>query len=457
MDQLALTDLSPYQLFIVKERLNGKTYEETSALFYQKYQIKLYDSKIVVAVKRASVGYFWEPGMDGGADPYLCTEDFNELKEEVIDAYQYGNPFDTSDVIDEAQRIKMNRIQKALIFLKKAHSENLKDKLNSLIIKAPTRQWINGILKELDAHIVNRRLVDEKRLDSCSFKVVDQFFQKFSNFISSFKKFLIFGADETMVEPLPRKSYVIPNDIKVILHEKYPDMRHITAMMCHCVSGSSLPPFIILTDIQKIPPELKELCDTQQIYLSSSSNGYMTRDLFLIWSFHFINYICIYRDKLSLTCQESPVLLILDGHTSRENPLSLELFRRFNISVLVIPSHTSHILQMFDVVLGYPLKSTFSDKFEKLLKDIKNDESLSTLTSKLRLAAVKSIVSAWSATATPIMTEKSAKKTGIYPINADEVKNSIFVHELTEEEQIRFSEREKKNLNRINKWTNNYH
>ena len=136
----------------------------------------------------------------------------------------------------------------------------------------------------------------------------------------------------------------------------------------------------------------------------------MTRDLLLIWSFHFINYICIYRDKLSLTCQESPVLLILDGHTSRENPLSLELFRRFNISVLVIPSHTSHILQMFDVVLGYPLKSTFSDKFEKLLKDIKKDESLSTLTSKLRLSAVKSIVSAWAATATPIMTEKSAKK-----------------------------------------------
>lgn len=450
MDHIARSSLSKYQIFIVEQRLKGKTYEETRLLFYNEFQVKLYDNKISTAIKRACVGYFWEPGMKGGTDPYLCKEDFEELKEEVIIAQEYGHPFDCCDVIDEAQRIKMNRIQKGIAFLKRTNSENLMEKLNSLIIKPPTRPWINGILKELDAHIVNRRLVDEKRLDSCSFQIVNEFFNNFSDFIKSFKKFLIFGADETMVEPLPRKSYVIPNKIKVVLHEKYPDMRHITAMMCHCVSGPSLPPFIILTNLQNIPSELLEFCETQQIYLSSSPNGYMTRDLFLIWSLHFINYICIYRDKLLLTCQNSPVLLILDGHTSRENPLALDLLRRFNISVLIIPSHTSHILQMFDVVLGYPLKSTFSDKFEKLLKDLENDKSISTYTSKIRLAAIKALISAWTMTSNPIMTEKSAKITGIYPINPDEVKKSVFVHELSEQEKNRFIERQKRNQNRIN-------
>lgn len=104
-------------------------------------------------------------------------------------------------------------------------------------------------------------------------------------------------------------------------------------MMCHCVNESSMPPFIILSNIQNIFSELKELCQTQQIHLATSPNGYKIRDLFLIWSFHFINYISVYRDKLSLICQNSPVLLILDGHTSRENPLALKLFQRFNISV----------------------------------------------------------------------------------------------------------------------------
>ena len=105
---------------------------------------------------------------------------------------------------------------------------------------------------------------------------------------------------------------------------------------------------------------------------------------------------------------------------------------------------------MFDVVLGYPLKSTFSDKFEKLLKDLENDKSISTYTSKIRLAAIKALISAWTMTSNPIMTEKSAKITGIYPINPDEVKKSVFVHELSEQEKNRFIERQKRNQNRIN-------
>lgn len=74
---------------------------------------------------------------------------------------------------------------------------------------------------------------------------------------------------------------------------------------------------------------------------------------------------------------------------------------------------------MFDVVLGYPFKSTFSDKFEKLLKDLENDKSISTYTSKIRFAAIKALISAWTMTSNLIMTEKSAKVTGIYPINPD--------------------------------------
>lgn len=252
-----------------------------------------------------------------------------------------------------------------------------------------------------------------------------------------------------MVEVLPRKSYVVPDDVKVVFHEKYPDMKHISAMMCHCVAGNSLPPFIILTNLQNLPNELDELSQTEQIFISSSPNGYITRDLFLLWTFHFINYICIYRDKLRLKCQDSPVLLILDGHTSRENPLALDLFRRFNISVLIIPAHTSHILQMFDVVLGFPLKSSFSKKFEKLLTFIENDISLPSQAAKIRLAAVKALVSAWNTVANPIMTEKSAQKTGIFPLNKNEVLNSIFVHELSEEERRRYQERQKRNENRL--------
>ena len=59
-------------------------------------------------------------------------------------------------MIDEAQRIKMNRIHEAICFLKEIKSNNLVHKLNKYFINPPTRPWINGILEELESHIINR-------------------------------------------------------------------------------------------------------------------------------------------------------------------------------------------------------------------------------------------------------------------------------------------------------------
>lgn len=68
----------------------------------------------------------------------------------------------------------------------------------------------------------------------------------------------------------------------------------------------------------------------------------------------------------------------------------MDLFRRFNISVLEI-----------QVQIGYPLKSSFSKKFEKLI----NNDILPSLAAKKQFVAVKALVSTWNTIATPIMTE----------------------------------------------------
>ena len=67
-----------------------------------------------------------------------------------------------------------------------------------------------------------------------------------------------------------------------------------------------------------------------------------------------------------------------------------KVFHRYNISILIIPSHISHAIQMFDVVLGYPLKNYFSDKFEKLINLV--NMSLLTNASKIRYVVIKTIV-----------------------------------------------------------------
>ena len=114
-----------------------------------------------------------------------------------------------------------------------------------------------------------------------------------------------------MLDPLPRKKLVIPNGIDQVIQEDFPDMKHISSMMCHSIGGEVMPPFIILSKLKKLPGELYEMCQLRQIYVSSSDNGYMTRDLFLIWALHFINFIAEYRQKLPPELKYKTILLIL--------------------------------------------------------------------------------------------------------------------------------------------------
>mgnify|MGYP001084175329 CR=1 FL=1 len=166
--------------------------------------------------------------------------------------------------------------------LTSVNTNRLSSDLSEFKIRPTTRQWINLIINELDLHIFNLRLIDQKRLDSCSISTIDDFFTKYSDFISQFHLIMIFGADETMLDPQPRKKVVVPKEIQVILHENLPDMAHITGMMCHNVAGVALPPFIILSKLKNLPSELNELSESQQICVASTESCFMIRDAFLL-------------------------------------------------------------------------------------------------------------------------------------------------------------------------------
>ena len=63
---------------------------------------------------------------------------------------------------------------------------------------------------------------------------------------------------------------------------------HITAMCCLSASGTVVPLFLILQNLQKIPEELKKLSG---VYFASSLSGWMTHDLFTAWCIHFVTFL----------------------------------------------------------------------------------------------------------------------------------------------------------------------
>ena len=430
-------------------RIEGKTYTQIETAMNIATGYNTRPKQISKCLTRSALGYAWDYEQSGGAVPFLCKEDMQLLSQNVKDAQESGNAMDTLDVLDEATRIKGHRIALGIQFLRSVGSVELAEKLGDKSIYTPTRSWINGVLDDLESHIRSRRLIEQKRLEACSYNVIQSFYTTFGNVIQEVPKELLFSVDETMVETKTRRKAVLPVGVKVAVEEGFPSMPHISAMLCTNVCGMGPPPFIILNSLKSLPDELKSFATNGSCLFVSSPSGYMTRDVFTLWTICFVNWLSCYKLQLPAGLRTEKALIILDGHSSRENPLALLLLRKANVEVVVLPSHTTHVLQIFDVGLASPLKTAFASRFKKQLKVAANDAGLTSNAAKFRFACIAAFIDSWRCSCTPSNCLAAAKVTGIFPFNPDAVRNSQFVRDLTEEERQRVAAREARNADRM--------
>ena len=58
---------------------------------------------------------------------------------------------EATDVVDEDARLKLERSQKSLQFLKQTNSPNLAVLISSYVSEVLSQTWLNGVVDELDA------------------------------------------------------------------------------------------------------------------------------------------------------------------------------------------------------------------------------------------------------------------------------------------------------------------
>ena len=124
------------------------------------------------------------------------------------------------------------------------------------------------------------------------------------------------------------------------------------------------------------------------------------------WAVLFVTWLSGYRATcLPEELKLANILLIIDGCTSHHCLEALDLFRRHNVTVLILPAHTSHLLQAFDVTIASTLKAYF----RRFVGEEKKQASVQQLTkaAKTRLTLVRSFLRAWHASASPAMCCKS--------------------------------------------------
>jgi hypothetical protein len=371
------------------------------------------------------MGYPFPSPPQGGRKRYLPDYDADRLFQVISEANENLAPMSVPDVIDAAHQLKIQRVRVAIGILSSLKSWGLCEQFEKMDVDPPSRSWINFFSDEKGLKLKFAQPIDPARLSSACHSKIQRFFDQFGSLMRSYPKELVFGCDETMINLIKTTKCVVPNKATPIT-EREKQIHHITMMLAHSCGGAKVPPYILVPNLKKESADIQELkSSVGEVWFCSSKSGWQTRETFFLWAINFAHWTTLYRAQLPPCLKASGLLLILDGHSSRQCPAALEIFRAFQIRVLVLPSHCSHILQMFDVGLAAGMKRSLS----KYYKESKQDAS-TTFQARLatdRYNAIIAGVKAWNAFASPDMCRLSAKLVGLFPFNPQGVLSGCFV------------------------------
>ncbi len=148
--------------------------------------------------------------------------------------------------------------------------------------------------------------------------------------------------------------------------------KHATLVSTISADGAYFPPFFILQGkrktgkvIPQVDKYLKEKDSNGRLrggFALNPESAFMTQKTWI----EFFNFI------LPFLPEERPLLIILDGHTSRFSYSFAELADRENIFVLVLPSHTSTELQPLDLTVHAIFANAYRNPHNRVGKLVSN-------------------------------------------------------------------------------------
>jgi hypothetical protein len=221
---------------------------------------------------------------------------------------------------------------------------------------------------------------------------------------------MIFNCDETMLKTIKRQAKVITRRDDPDPYTPYPDKEpeHITILNCISADGTSLTKPLIIFPLKTMPPLQHQVTDA--FLISGQSSGWMTSPAFATYiAQYFAPEIDIKRRALGLP-PDAPALILYDAASVHFGVDFDDLKRRFNIHVLLLPAHSSPVLQPLDMVVHGVFKQQVSKLFEYVEGESARDR-------RNRLCMIASL--ALSVALARLHILQSWVKTGLWPVNPD--------------------------------------
>lgn len=194
----------------------------------------------------------------------------------------------------------------------------------------------------------------------------------------------------------------------------------ITAEICFSAAGAYVPPMLIFPRKRMQQSFLDGIVPGGWVELNDK--GWIDMKLFLVWFKKFVEF--------SKASKDSPVLLLLDGHSSHTKNLDLINYARDNgVILLCYPPHCTHRLQALDVAFMKPLSCYYEDEVRKWLRSnpgrVVTFQQITTLFSNAYLRA-----------ATMLTAINGFRKTGVWPVDMNVFSEADFLPSATTDLEI---------------------
>lgn len=396
--------LSKIQFQIFLEKFYGNRYSD----LIEKY--KICKTSLTKCLLQTAMGMLWKPCLSGGQNRYLSDIDILKFKDYIVEASEDLNCVPTHVALNIALSLKQKRIKKAKEILQFINCPHLAAQIDDAHI--PSKAWLKEFCNEFGIVVTNPQTIEQIRRMSCDIDGILSFFSDNSIVIDR-HPCLILNMDETMLSGKKRfKVLCLKGGLPLTPLTK---SLHVTGVVTISANGKCFDPMFIIPN-KKTPNDL----DTINHFITSSISGWMTKRLFLIYTIFIISQVQFYRFTLPNELQEEPILLIVDGHSSRISFYSNYLFHLFNIDLLILPAHSTHILQPFDVSIASPLKTEFNKQMQKINFDIeKHSRNYNQKISMkdLRKHVIDSFSTALKIVSTIDNLKSGFSSTGIFPID----------------------------------------
>lgn len=198
--------------------------------------------------------------------------------------------------------------------------------------------------------------------------------------------------------------------------------KHVTAGLAASASGRIAPPFLIAAGKKKMSSWLRPLSPIDftdergrmhwlcgedwcpnDVRLLTTPNGSIDQSTIV----HMIEHINAFARRF--VPLEKHILLILDGHSSRDCIPWLELAERYNIVVAKLPANTTHFLQPCDRSINKTFANAVRETRDELLSMRQIGHANVAFKIRLAVAGHKAL--------SPATARKSFEDTGLWPMD----------------------------------------